>query len=123
VWPRLTFAGAAVSGVAGRSLAGRCAVALQADGPSFPASIRLPVEADGKPNLMGLPWRPRPAPELPRSTGWVFPRNGRCRPPRYGIEAEWRKRALGVVPARPKARPVGQRHHLSHIFIREGEAS
>ena len=28
---------------------------------------------------------------------------------RYGIEAEWRKRAIGVVPAQPKARPEGQR--------------
>lgn len=28
------------------------------------------------------------------------------------IEAEWRKRALGVVPAQPKARPEGQRHRL-----------
>jgi len=25
------------------------------------------------------------------------------------IEAEWRKRAAGVVPAQPKARPEGQR--------------
>lgn len=29
----------------------------------------------------------------------------------YGIEAEWRKRAIGVVPAQPKARPEGQRQH------------
>lgn len=33
---------------------------------------------------------------------------------RYGIEAEWRKRAIGVVPAQPKARPKGQRPNLSH---------
>ncbi|MFN4205347.1 MAG: hypothetical protein ACK4HG_03055 [Agrobacterium albertimagni] len=34
---------------------------------------------------------------------------------RYGIEAEWRKRAIGVVPAQPKARPEGQRQHsVSH---------
>ncbi|MFG1351915.1 hypothetical protein [Xanthobacter autotrophicus] len=26
------------------------------------------------------------------------------------IEAEWRKRAVSVVPAQPKARPEGQRH-------------
>jgi hypothetical protein len=26
------------------------------------------------------------------------------------MEAEWRKRAAGVVPAKPKARPAGQRH-------------
>ena len=31
------------------------------------------------------------------------------------IEAEWRKRALRVVPAKPKARPVGQR--LDFYFI------
>lgn len=38
----------------------------------------------------------------------------KCPPPplRYGIEAEWRKRALGVVPAQPKARPGGQRQPL-----------
>jgi hypothetical protein len=30
----------------------------QVDGSSFPALIRLPVEADGEPNLMGLPQRP-----------------------------------------------------------------
>ena len=58
-WSRLTFAGAAVSGVAGRSLAGRCAMPQPSGWSSFPALIRLPVEADGKPNLvMGLPWRP-----------------------------------------------------------------
>ena len=66
VWSRLTFAGAAVSGVAGvagRSLAGRCAMLGRADGSSFPALIRLPVGVDGKPNLMGLPGRPRRKPE------------------------------------------------------------
>lgn len=41
---------------------------------------------------------------------------GVMRAGRYGlffalaIEAEWRKRAAGVVPAQPKARPEGQRH-------------
>ncbi|WP_298497948.1 hypothetical protein [uncultured Maritimibacter sp.] len=57
VWSRLIFAGAAVSGVAGRSLAGRCAMLGQVDGLGFPALIRLPVGVDGKPNLMGLPGR------------------------------------------------------------------
>jgi len=35
----------------------------------------------------------------------------KCPPPplRYGIEAEWRKRGEGVVPAQPKAWPEGQR--------------
>lgn len=36
-------------------------------------------------------------------------------PLRYGIEAEWRKRAMGVVPAQPKARPEGQRRKLRAI--------
>jgi len=30
------------------------------------------------------------------------------------IEAEWRKRAEGVIPAQPKARPEGQRPILPH---------
>ncbi|WP_436595876.1 hypothetical protein [Pseudomonas aeruginosa] len=49
---RLTFAGAGVPGVAGKPLAGRHALPRQADDPSFPALIRPPVEADGKPNLI-----------------------------------------------------------------------
>ncbi|WP_315053396.1 HNH endonuclease [Nitrobacter sp.] len=49
-------------------------------------------------------------PDCLAPAAWGLPRNGRRRPSRYGIEAEWRKRALGVVPAQPKARPGGQRH-------------
>ena len=50
------------------------------------SSARLPS------NRMGLPAKRLPPPPL-----------------RYGIEAEWRKRGEGVVPAQPKARPGGQR--------------
>jgi len=38
VWFRLTFADAAVSGLAGRSLAGRCAMLGQADDLAFPGA-------------------------------------------------------------------------------------
>lgn len=38
------------------------------------------------------------------------------------IEAEWRKRAAGVVPAQPKARPEGQRHILFCIAGARGSA-
>ena len=38
VWSRLTFADAAVSGLAGRSLAGRCAMLGQVDGLGFPGA-------------------------------------------------------------------------------------
>ncbi|WP_155983401.1 hypothetical protein [Nitratireductor aquibiodomus] len=65
------------------------------------ALIRLPVEVErGKPNLVVvLPWRLGPAPRIA-----LFNRVGlaaKWPPPplRYGIEAEWRKRAEGVVPA------------------------
>ncbi len=37
--------------------------------------------------------------------------NDRRRPFALAIEAVWRKRAVGVVPAQPKARPEGQRHN------------
>lgn len=33
-----------------------------------------------------------------------------------GIEAEWRKRAEGVVPAQPKTRPEGQRHQTASVI-------
>ncbi|KCZ50364.1 hypothetical protein [Hyphomonas pacifica] len=117
VWFCLSFARAAISCVAGRSLAGRCAMLCQADGLAFPVLIRLPVEVDGKPNLMGLPWRPEPPPRIAP----VYPR-GACRemaaapPLALGIEAEWRKRAMGVVPAQPKARPEGQRPSLPFLL-------
>ncbi|GEM_PF-5392335 len=64
VWSRLTFAGAAVSGVAGRSLAGRCAIRARWMVWAFRALIRLPVEVNGKPNLMGLPRRPGSTPRI-----------------------------------------------------------
>lgn len=51
---------------------------------------------------------------------WGVMRDGRrCRFLALAIEAEWRKRAAGVVPAQPKARPGGQRHQqclLSQIM-------
>lgn len=75
-WLRLTFAGAGVPGVAGRLLVGRCAIPHQADDPSFPALIRLPVEADGKPTSS---WACRGDHDRPRETaspaGWGFPRS------------------------------------------------
>lgn len=74
-----------------------------------PAPIRLPVEPGTRPNrVMVLPWRPgltyltatEPHEACREITAAVLA---------LGIEAEWRKRALGVVPAQPKARPEGQR--------------
>lgn len=76
VWSRLTFADAAVSGLAGRSLAGRCAMLGQADDLGFPGADLPAFGVDGKPNLLGLPGRPRRKPE----TGLLN---------RVGLAAKW----------------------------------
>lgn len=116
MWSRLTFAGAAVFGVAGRSLAGRCAMLGQVDGLGFPGA---------DPPAVWSGWKAEPhgpaggdqggSPRLACSIAWGLPRNGPAAIA-LGIEAEWRKRAKGVVPAQPKARPEGQRPSLSFLL-------
>lgn len=43
-----------------------------------------------------------------------------CRPFALAIEVEWRKRAISVVPAQPKARPEGQHQALGASAARGG---
>ncbi|MCR4269474.1 hypothetical protein [Nitratireductor sp. ZSWI3] len=80
-WSRLTFGGAAKSGMAEEDRPRGAAPCLgQADDPSFPALIRLPVEANGRLDLvMILPWASRTGPDLLCSTGWGLRRNGHRR--------------------------------------------
>lgn len=44
----------------------------------------------------------------------------RCRPFALAIEVEWRKRAISVVPAQPKARPEGQHQAFDASAARGG---
>ncbi|MDQ0393512.1 hypothetical protein J3R73_003304 [Labrys monachus] len=62
-------------------------------------------------------WCHEPTPTGCRSPGRGCS-GGRRRPLfALAIEAEWRKRAIGVVPALPKARPEGQRPIIRSITI------
>ena len=59
-------------------------------------------------------WRVRPTDQgVPPSVGLL----AKCpQPPlALAIEAEWRKRAAGVVPAQPRERPEGKRHRTAPL--------
>jgi hypothetical protein len=83
-----------------------------ASDPRFPALLhqRLGSGRHGS-QLVGVDATATKAGPSDASPRWGIRRNDR-RPVALVIEAEWRKRAEGVVPAQPRARPEGQRPML-----------